>query len=369
MKYRQLAGEDISVLGFGCMRFPVTAEGKIDREQAKAMLLKAVDSGVNYFDTAYVYHGGESENFLGDLLEETGIRDEINIATKLPTWEVKCENDFDRLLNEQLENLKTDHIDYYLLHALDNDRYENIVKKFKLIDHMNRAKADGRIRHIGFSFHDDLAAFKKIVDANPDWEFCQIQYNYINTDYQAGTEGLCYAHKKGLDVIIMEPLLGGKLANPVEQVKAVLDPSRTPVEWALDYLWGREEVSVILSGMGAMEQVCANLEYADKAEVGMLSEAELEMLKRAKHIYETMSKVPCTKCNYCMPCPYGLDIPAIYEIYNLTAAMHKETPAAMYKKLQVKADKCMKCRACERVCPQDIKTSKLMGEIAEFFAD
>ena len=214
-----------------------------------------------------------------------------------------------------------------------------------------------------------MNAFKKIVDSNPNWEFCQIQHNYVNIDYQAGVEGLEYAHSKGLDVIIMEPLLGGKLADPADSVKKVLDSSKTPVEWALDYLWNREEVSLLLSGMGAMEQVCDNIKYAQKAEVGMLTEENLAMLSKAKKIFETMSKVPCTKCGYCMPCPYGLDIPAIYEIYNLTAAMHKETPMEMYKRLEVKADKCMKCRSCERVCPQDIKTSTIMPEIAEFFAE
>ena len=368
MRYRTLAGENVSVLGFGCMRFPTNEEGKIDRDKSSAMIEKAIESGVNYFDTAYVYHNGESESFLGDVLSG-GLREKVKIATKLPTWEVKSEADFDRLLNEQLKKLKTDHIDFYLLHALDNNRFENIVKKFNLLEHMNRAKADGRIRHIGFSFHDDVNAFKKIVDSNPNWEFCQIQHNYVNIDYQAGVEGLEYAHSKGLDVIIMEPLLGGKLADPADSVKKVLDSSKTPVEWALDYLWNREEVSLLLSGMGAMEQVCDNIKYAQKAEVGMLTEENLAMLSKAKKIFETMSKVPCTKCGYCMPCPYGLDIPAIYEIYNLTAAMHKETPMEMYKRLEVKADKCMKCRSCERVCPQDIKTSTIMPEIAEFFAE
>lgn len=189
MRYRTLAGEDVSVLGFGCMRFPTNEEGKIDRDKSSAMIEKAIESGVNYFDTAYVYHNGESESFLGDVLSG-GLREKVKIATKLPTWEVKSEADFDRLLNEQLKKLKTDHIDFYLLHALDNNRFENIVKKFNLLEHMNRAKADGRIRHIGFSFHDDVNAFKKIVDSNPNWEFCQIQHNYVNIDYQAGVEGL-----------------------------------------------------------------------------------------------------------------------------------------------------------------------------------
>ena len=218
MKYRTLAGENVSVLGFGCMRFPTTSKNAedIDIEKSTAMLRHAAENGVNYFDTAYVYHGGKSESFIGEALKP--YRDKINFATKCPTWEVKCEEDFDRILTEQLERLQTDHIDFYLMHALDKDRFENIVLKFNLIDKLNKAKAEGKIRHIGFSFHDDVEAFKKIIDANPAWEFCQIQFNYINLNYQAGLEGLEYAHKKGLDVIIMEPLLGGKLANPSEQV-------------------------------------------------------------------------------------------------------------------------------------------------------
>ena len=200
------------------MRFPTTSKNAedIDAEKSAKMLEYAIENGVNYFDTAYVYHGGKSESFIGGVLKP--YRDKIHIATKCPTWEVKCEEDFDRLLNEQLERLQTDYIDFYLMHALDKDRFENVVEKFNLIDKLNKAKADGKIRHIGFSFHDDVETLKKIIDANPNWEFCQIQLNYINVKYQAGLEGLEYAHKKGLDVVIMEPLLGGKLANPSPQV-------------------------------------------------------------------------------------------------------------------------------------------------------
>lgn len=222
MKYRTLAGEKVSVLGFGCMRFPITSDNAadIDEEKTTNMLHYAVENGVNYFDTAYVYHNRKSEDFIGKALKP--FRNEIHIATKCPTWEVKCEDDFDRILEDQLKKLDTDYIDFYLMHALDKDRFDNIVLKFNLIDKLNKAKAEGKIHHIGFSFHDDLDTFKRIIDSNPAWEFCQIQLNYINTEYQAGLEGLEYAHKKGLDVIIMEPLLGGKLANPSPQVADVL---------------------------------------------------------------------------------------------------------------------------------------------------
>ena len=368
MKYREMAGEKISVLGFGCMRFPTTSKNAedIDAEKSAKILEYAIENGVNYFDTAYVYHGGKGESFIGGVLKP--YRDKIHIATKCPTWEVKCEEDFDRLLNEQLERLQTDYIDFYLMHALDKDRFKNVVEKFNLIDKLNKAKADGKIRHIGFSFHDDVETFKKIIDANPDWEFCQIQLNYINVKYQAGLEGLEYAHKKGLDVVIMEPLLGGKLANPSPQVAKMLSDEKTPVEWAMDFLWNREEVSLLLSGMGAMEQVQSNIDYADKAEVGMLTEENLDMLAKTKEVFDKMALVPCTKCAYCMPCPFGLDIPKTFEAYNATASLGTDRAKAIYAELNKGADQCKKCKKCEKVCPQSIKISHTMTEIAKIFA-
>lgn len=367
MKYRTLAGEKVSVLGFGCMRFPITSDNAadIDEEKTTNMLHYAVENGVNYFDTAYVYHNRKSEDFIGKALKP--FRNEIHIATKCPTWEVKCEDDFDRILEDQLKKLDTDYIDFYLMHALDKDRFDNIVLKFNLIDKLNKAKAEGKIHHIGFSFHDDLDTFKRIIDSNPAWEFCQIQLNYINTEYQAGLEGLEYAHKKGLDVIIMEPLLGGKLANPSPQVADVLSDEKSPVEWAMDFLWNREEVSLLLSGMGAMEQVKSNIEYADKAEVGMLTDDNLDMLKRTKEVFDKMALVPCTKCAYCMPCPFGLDIPKTFEAYNATASLGMDRAKSIYSEISKGADQCKKCKKCEKVCPQNIKISSIMTKIAEIF--
>lgn len=367
MKYRTLAGEKVSVLGFGCMRFPITSDNAadIDEEKTTNMLHYAVENGVNYFDTAYVYHNRKSEDFIGKALKP--FRNEIHIATKCPTWEVKCEDDFDRILEDQLKKLDTDYIDFYLMHALDKDRFDNIVLKFNLIDKLNKAKAEGKIHHIGFSFHDDLDTFKRIIDSNPAWEFCQIQLNYINTEYQAGLEGLEYAHKKGLDVIIMEPLLGGKLANPSPQVADVISDEKSPVEWAMDFLWNREEVSLLLSGMGAMEQVKSNIEYADKAEVGMLTDDNLDMLKRTKEVFDKMALVPCTKCAYCMPCPFGLDIPKTFEAYNATASLGMDRAKNIYSEISKGADQCKKCKKCEKVCPQNIKISSLMTKIAEIF--
>lgn len=367
MKYRTLAGEKVSVLGFGCMRFPITSDNAadIDEEKTTNMLHYAVENGVNYFDTAYVYHNRKSEDFIGKALKP--FRNEIHIATKCPTWEVKCEDDFDRILDDQLKKLDTDYIDFYLMHALDKDRFDNIVLKFNLIDKLNKAKAEGKIHHIGFSFHDDLDTFKRIIDSNPAWEFCQIQLNYINTEYQAGLEGLEYAHKKGLDVIIMEPLLGGKLANPSPQVADVLSDEKSPVEWAMDFLWNREEVSLLLSGMGAMEQVKSNIEYADNAEVGMLTPHNLDMLKRTKEVFDKMALVPCTKCAYCMPCPFGLDIPKTFEAYNATASLGMDRAKSIYSEISKGADQCKNCKKCEKVCPQNIKISSIMTKIAEIF--
>ncbi len=367
MKYRTLAGERVSVLGYGCMRFPTLTKnaGDIDTEKAGEMLRFAAENGVNYFDTAYVYHDGKSEGFIGKALKD--YRDKIKFATKCPTWEVKCEEDFDRILDEQLNRLQTDYIDFYLMHALDRERFNNIVKKFNLIDKLNKAKAEGKIRHIGFSFHDDLSAFKEIVDANPAWEFCQIQLNYINLEYQAGIAGLEYAHRKGLDVIIMEPLLGGKLANPSEQVRNMLPDEKSPVEWAMDFLWNREEVSLLLSGMGAFEQVRENVGYADKAQVGMLTEENLDMLFKTKEVFDKMALVPCTKCAYCMPCPFGLDIPKIFEFYNATAVIGLDKAMAGYMEIKTRADRCKKCKKCEQVCPQGIPISGTMTKIAEIF--
>lgn len=356
MKYRNLAGENVSVLGFGCMRFPLTSKdaADIDYEKSEEMIKYALNSGVNYFDTAYVYHQEKSEEILGKALGDR--RKDVFIATKCPTWLVKNEDDFDRMLNEQLERLNTDYIDYYLIHALDKSRFDDIVLKFNLLDKMKAAKDAGKIRHIGFSFHDDLETFKRILNYTDLWEFCQIQLNYINTEYQAGIEGLEYANKKGLGVIIMEPLLGGRLANPNKFVKEVLHDTKTPVEWAFSFLWNRKEVCLTLSGMGEMTQVKSNIEYASKADVGMLNASDIEMLKTAKEVFDKYAFVPCTKCAYCMPCPFGLDIPKIFELYNRSASEHDIDDE--YKKLQILADKCRKCKACERACPQNIKITE-----------
>ncbi len=371
MQYREFGstGEKVSALGYGCMRLPLLdpKDGKsINEAEAIRMIRTAIDAGLNYVDTAYPYHDGESERLVGKALKD-GYRERVFLATKLPMWMVHKTEDFDLYLNEQLGKLDTDHIDMYMLHAMDKSRYEEMCK-YHLTDKLTEAKASGKIRYAGFSFHDDAETFRTIIDAY-DWDFCQIQMNYIDVNNQATIAGMEYAASKGIAVIIMEPLLGGKLANPPKQVAKALSPEKTAVEWALDFLWNRPEVSVILSGMSDMQQTMDNMLYADRSAAGMLSDAELEMFVQAKEIYDTKAVVPCTKCRYCMPCPFGLDIPELFESYNRTATQGMKEARKLYDSMEVKADACRKCHRCEKECPQHIKISETMEELAGVFAE
>lgn len=374
MNYRKLSktGVEVSALGFGCMRFPTTDNmpnsGKIDEAQAQQMLRHAIDSGVNYIDTARHYHNGNSEPVVGRALQD-GYRERVYLATKAPVYSFTAEEDFDRTLDEQLERLQTDHIDFYLLHTLSLKYWNDIVLRFHLLDKLAKAKQDGKVRFVGFSFHDEAAAFHTIVDGFDGWDFCQLQLNYIDIENQAGLAGLTYAAAKGLDVIIMEPLLGGKLAAPPVQVAKALDSGKTPVAWALDFLWNRPEVGTVLSGMSTMQQVDDNIAYAGSAQVGMLAGADLEMLAHARTIFNTMALVPCTKCAYCMPCPFGLDILKIYEAYNMTVYAPAKDAVARYGEADGKAKACTRCGACENACPQAIAGGELMPHIAELFAE
>lgn len=374
MHYRTFGktGFSPSALGFGMMRLPTTdgdpSSKRIDEEKAISMLRYAIDHGVNYVDTAYFYHDQASEGLVGKALRD-GYREKVAVATKLPVYAMEKPEDFDRFLEEQLRRLQTDHIDFYLLHALSRNTWENIALKFDVMSKMEQAKREGKIRFIGFSFHDDYEAFQEIVDGYDHWDFCQIQLNYINIDYQAGLKGLEYAAGKGLGVVIMEPLLGGKLANPPKGLAKVLPPEKTPVEWSLDFLWNRPEVGVVLSGMGNMQQIEDNLRYASRANQGMLSQQDLEMLQEAKKVFDTMALVPCTKCAYCMPCPFGLDIPKTMEAYNTTACSGMEEAKKIYDQLERKPDQCRACHKCEKACPQHIPISSVMPEIAQAFSE
>lgn len=377
MQYRRYGKLDwqASALGFGCMRLPVLDgdRGKIDEPEATRMLHTAIERGVNYLDTAYGYHDGNSERFLGRALQG-GYRERIRLATKLPCWTVKVAEDFDKRLDEQLQKLQTDHVDFYLLHGLGAARWHE-MRDLGVIPWAEKAIADGRIRHLGFSFHDGFEAFKEIVDAYDDWALCQIQYNYMDIDEQAGTRGMQYAAARGLAVVIMEPLRGGKLAAPPEQVRDVFNTAmvqRTPADWALQWLWHQPEVSLVLSGMSLMQQVSENLASAAASAAGSLSADELAMIDRAREAYQGLSPIPCTKCNYCMPCPNGVNIPGLFDIFNhsvMDAAWDEGRWRYEHLRPEERASACMQCLDCEAKCPQHIEISNWMGRIHEVLGE
>lgn len=372
MQYRSFGKLDIKVsaLGFGAMRLPTfeTCKGQntIDESVAIKMIHHAIDNGVNYVDTAYPYHEGMSEVLVGKALKD-GYREKTYLATKCPVWAIDKPEDFDCILDEQLKKLDVTYVDFYLLHSLNMDSWNNKVLKYDLLTKMEEAKKAGKIKYIGFSFHDNAKSFITMVDGYEHWDFCQIQLNYIDVDNQATIKGLEYAASKGLGIVIMEPLLGGKLANPPVNVANILKDSKTPVEWALDFLWNRPEVSLLLSGMSDMAQTTDNITYADRSSIEMLSKEDLTMLAESKKIYDTMALVSCTKCAYCMPCPFGLDIPTTFEAYNRTATVGMEKASAFYSSIETKADACKKCKKCESVCPQKIKISDVMSTINDVF--
>ena len=372
MLYRTMpqTGDKISILGYGCMRFPLNAEGGIDEARATALIRSAIDSGVNYIDTAWPYHGGESEPVVGRALSG-GYREKVFLATKLPSWYVETPSDMDRYLDEQLEKLQTDHIDYYLLHSLNQDRWA-IMENNGYAAFLDRALSDGRIRRAGFSFHDQLPLFKKIVDAYP-WHFCQIQYNFLDTEYQAGTEGLKYAAEKNLGMVIMEPLRGGNLAaNVPEDIQAIWNESPkklSPAGWALRWIWDHPEVQVVLSGMTSEEDLADNLASVEGAEPSTLTAAEKEMVDRVKKEYRNRMKVLCTGCQYCMPCPAGVNIPECFNRYNM-AFMFDDVEKArqtypVFVKSGARASDCVKCGACEVQCPQNLPIRDCLDAVKE----
>jgi uncharacterized protein len=324
---------------------------------------------VNYFDTAYVYHGGASEIVLGKALRGER-RQKVKIATKSPVWQIQNESDFDKFLNEQLCRLQTDHIDFYLLHALNRKRWQDFVLKFNLLESAEAAMRDGRIGQLGFSFHDRSESFPDILNGYNHWAFCQIQYNYMDTENQAGVKGLKLAVSKGLAVVVMEPLLGGRLANPPKPVQEVIRGApvrQTPADWALQWLWDQPEVSVVLSGMSSPAQVEANLESANRSRVLSFQSADFETIAQLQQKYRERTAIPCTRCNYCMPCPNGVDIPLNFEIFN-DAHLHKDIAGArlryqLFLDEGARASACLACDACEPQCPQQIPISEWMPRV------
>ncbi len=377
MEYRKFGSLDWrgSALGFGCMRFPVIDgnNSQIDEKPAAEMLLHAIDQGVNYVDTAYSYHGGTSESFVGKTLESV-YRDKVKLATKLPSWKIEKTADFDLYLNEQLDRFRTDQIDFYLLHAL-NEKLWKTIDELGVLSWVEKAKADGRIKYIGFSFHDENPIFRSIVDAYESWDFCLIQHNFMDVDYQAGKKGLQYAAARGMGVVIMEPLRGGRLVDPPQAVQDIWDRAevkRSAADWSLQWLWNQPEVSLILSGMSTMQQVQENIASASRSGIGRLTSAELDLVAEAKTTYEGFQLIPCTNCGYCVPCPEGVDIPRILKIYNDGIIYDKVDSAKDDYMIWVpdenKGNLCVVCGECEEKCPQDIPISDWMGKILKEYS-
>ncbi|WP_340819949.1 aldo/keto reductase [Methanolobus sp. WCC4] len=380
MLYRKMPrnADELSILGFGAMRLPVKEDGSIDEGKATQMVRHSIDNGVNYVDTAWPYHMGESEPFLARALAD-GYREKVKLATKLPQWMVKTPEDMDRFLNAQLEKLNTDHIDYYLIHSLVKSSWET-SSALGILDFLDRAKADGRIINAGFSYHGAPEDFAPIVDAY-DWDFCQIQYNFLDTNVQAGTAGLKYAASKGLGVVIMEPLRGGSLADPVPgevmDIWNEADVKRSPVAWALRWVWNHPEVTVVLSGMSEPAHVEENLRIADEGLANSLTEKELGLVSRVAEKYGELMKINCTGCRYCMPCPAGVDIPACFDVYNNLHMFGGEDRLKMMYAAKLGgilrgadtnfASQCTQCGKCLDECPQHILIPDMLEKVAEEF--
>ena len=396
MKYRKMGslGWEVSALGFGAMRLPVDKQFQIIEVEAIKMIRYAIENGVNYVDTAYPYHMGESEVLVGKALKD-GYREKVYLATKCPIWAVKKREDFDIYLDEQIERLQTNP-DIYLFHGLHKERFEKI-KTLNLIEKMEEAEAKGKFKYIGFSFHDGVEVFKEIIDYYK-WDCCQIQHNYLDIDFQAGTKGLKYAGSKNIAVIIMEPIRGGKLAIPEHkldtkpEIKKALEKSkvkRSMADWALQFLWNQPEVSVVLSGMSTMQQVIENVESADKSGTNTLTEDELQTISELRETYKTQDVVPCTNCGYCMPCPNGVTIPGVFRILNEIAYWGErgrertaffydrmvKTPEELEKKrsegdeAEGAASLCIQCGECLDKCPQQIDIPERMEKANLIFKD
>lgn len=364
-------GDELSILGFGCMRFP-TKGGNIDEPRAIAMIRDSIEKGVNYFDTAYVYHGGKSEVLLGKALQD-GYRSRAKIATKLPPFIVRKLDGAKKIFATQLERLQTDYIDYYMLHMMTDRTRFDFLKGIGVLDWLEELKAAGTIKNIGFSFHGSKGDFEELIQAYP-WDFCQIQYNYLDENNQAGRSGLMMAAKLGIPIIVMEPLRGGRLVNRLpENVKKAFagqNAQRSPAEWALRWVWNHPEVNLLLSGMSNEEEIAENIRIAGDALPNSLTQEELRMFETIKAELLEKTKVPCTGCGYCMPCPAGVDIPGCFSIYNDRYLTGKKGNRMEYLKAlgalgaqPAVASRCKECGKCTVHCPQEIDIPKELKQV------
>jgi len=371
MEYRKMEklGVDVSLLGFGCMRFPLGEGGKIDESEAQKMLDLAIESGVNYIDTAYVYHGGESEKFLGKALKKHD-RSKLHIATKLPVWMVKTLDDADRLFKEQCDRLQTDYIDFYLLHALNRHTFKNLQSQ-KVIEWAMKLKKEGKIKNLGFSFHDGYDAFEEIIKAH-DWDFCQIQYNYMDQNEQAGTKGYELAESLGIPMVIMEPIKGGALANLPDSFTEIfkkINPDASNASWALRWVASHPNVKVVLSGMSTFDQVTDNLKTFNNFKP--IDSEEAVAIKQVSEEFRKRVRNGCTECGYCLPCPNGVFIPRNFNIWN-QLAMFKSSMAVEFQWADLpeeqRAGSCVECGECEAKCPQKISIIENLKQVAKEMA-
>lgn len=372
MRYFDIGGVEVSRLGFGCMRFPVIDDdnGKINMEESEKLLLDAIKRGLNYIDTAYPYHEETSEDFVGEFLQKHNLRDKVQLATKLPCWLVEKEEDFERLLNIQLEKLQTDYIDFYLLHSLDIKRFRKIMD-LGVLDFCKKIKEKGIVKHIGFSFHDEYKAFEEIFNAY-DWDFCQIQLNYLDIDYQAGMKGYELATKNNVPVIIMEPLKGGRLSNPPEEIKD-MSKKFEPLSYsqvAIKFPLSLPNVMTVLSGMNSFKQVEENCDMADKVDYNSLTDEEKEFYKVSRQVYKNREQIGCTACEYCMPCTVEINIPKVFSLWNKAFLYDEEEKSKSdyekYLKDGVSPEECIECGKCEDICPQHLEIINGLKEAHEF---
>ncbi len=370
MQYRELCGATVSALGYGCMRLPTIGDdsSNIDEEEATRQLIYAHEQGVNYYDTAWFYHGGESEKFVGRALAD--IREDVFVATKLPPGQVESADDFDRVFDRQLEKLQMDHVDFYMLHTLIGPSWDKL-HGLGVLDWLEGLLEDGRISYAGFSFHDHFECFKRIIDAW-DWDFCQIQYNYLDVNFQAGTRGLNYAADRDIDVVVMEPVRGGALAKPLpedlEATRQQLDPEWSPAQLALRWVFDHPEVAIALSGMNEMQHVKENIEVANTTEPGSMTGDERALVEAAREHMRASIKVDCTGCRYCLPCPEGVNIPRVFNMWNEMTISGPRRGRVGYQKMTNPdewASHCIECGQCEPKCPQDIPIMEKLAEVHE----